>query len=136
MEAYLSLEMPLLHWGLKFPFRYPSWKLFSTKMTYLEICQELLLCLDDSCFVTRFSNGSPELTLFTDQSLYFGIFNLATTLKKNMLKISEISLLLPMISSFSISVIFCFKGPLSEKKSLTVFQNNLLSVTFLLSRSL
>ena len=26
----------------KFPFRYTSWKLFSKKMTYLEICQKLL----------------------------------------------------------------------------------------------
>ena len=33
--------------GLTFPFRYPSWKLLLKKMTYLEICQELLLCLDD-----------------------------------------------------------------------------------------
>ena len=38
--------MPLLHLGLKFTFRHRSWKLFSKKMTYSEICQELLLCLD------------------------------------------------------------------------------------------
>ena len=38
-------------------------------------------------FITRFSDGSSELTLFTDRSSYFGIFNLATILEKNLLKI-------------------------------------------------
>ena len=80
-------------------------------------------------FITRFSNGSSELTLFTGKSSYFEIFNLATILEKKLLKISNISLLLPKISSFSVSVIFSLIGLLSEKKGLTVFQNNLLSVS-------
>ena len=69
-----------------------------------------------SYLVTRFSNGSSEVILFTDKSSYFRIFNMATILEKKLFKIPEISLLLPIISSFSISVIFCLTGPLSKKK--------------------
>ena len=37
-------------------------------------------------FITRFSNVSSELTLFTDKSSYFGIFNLATILEKKVVE--------------------------------------------------
>ena len=63
--------MLLLHLGLKFPFRFPSWKLFSTKMTYLEICRELLLCLD-GFYIDCCNNYSSIYVLMAHSSFSFG----------------------------------------------------------------
>ena len=69
------------------------------------------------------------------ETIIFGTLNLyAIILEKKLLKIADIPLLLPRISSFLVSVVFSLIGPLSEKKGLTAFQNNLLLVTFLISR--
>ena len=71
--------------------------------------------------ITRFSNGSSELTLFTDKSLYFGIFNLATILERKLFQISNISLLLPRISFFFNKCDFLFDWTLIREKEFNCF---------------
>ena len=39
-------------------------------------------------FITRFANGSSELTLFTENFSHFGIFNLETILEKKLVFIA------------------------------------------------
>ena len=117
--------MLLLHLSLKFPFPYSSWILFDI---FGDLLRRDLMRRQFLCFLTG------QLSLLTDKSSYFRIFNLATIQKKKLLKISYISFLLSSISSFSVSVIFSLIGPLSGNKVVTVFQSNLLLVAFLLSR--
>ena len=63
-----------------------------------------------------------------------GMFKFATISPKKLLKISQISVTLFMISLFSTSVILPLTRALSEKEGFITFQNNLLSVTVLVSR--
>ena len=75
---------------------------------------------------------SSVLSTFTEQGI-LGIFKFVTISLKKLLKISQISFSLFMISSFSIRVIFLLPHALSEKEGFITFQNNLLSITVLVS---
>ena len=108
--------MLLLHLGFKISFSISFLEIaFNENYVFRDLSRIALMLGWFLYFVIRFSNGSSELALFTDKSSYFGIFNLATILKKKLLKISEISLSLPMISSSSISVILSHRTLIREK---------------------
>ena len=92
--------MLLLHLGLMFPFRYLFLETIFKENDVFGDLSKIALILGCFYFITRFSIGSSELTLFTDKSSHFGIFNLVTILEKKSLKILEISLLLLRISPF------------------------------------
>ena len=116
--------MLLLHLGFKISFSISFLEIaFNENYVFRDLSRIALMLGWFLYFVIRFSNGSSELALFTDKSSYFRILNLTTILEKKLLKISEIYLLLPMISSFSISVIFCLMSHriLFREKGLNCF---------------
>ena len=78
--------------------------------------------------------GSSVPSMVLEEYSVSGIFNLDTILLNKSLKISQILFSLLIISLFSTRVIFSLLTALSEKEGFITFQNNLLSVTELVSK--